>query len=109
MPMEDLIKFGYSNLVSKSNVKSLNHVWKPQPKFMLIEKCGFPCGSWAQSLLLGWLSFQCSIALLTSRNKHFQHDKEWQKQIATYLKKHGKEAPAVKQRFDGAGCKAVGC
>jgi hypothetical protein len=33
--------------------------------------------------------------LVQGRNKHFQHDSEWQEQIAAHLKRHGKATPAL--------------
>jgi hypothetical protein len=43
--------------------------------------------------------FPMYYRLVQSRNKHFQHDKEWQEQISTYLKKQGKEAFAESEEL----------
>ncbi len=43
--------------------------------------------------------FPMYYRLVQGRNKHFQHDNEWREQISVYLKKHGKEAPAVNERL----------
>jgi uncharacterized membrane protein len=37
--------------------------------------------------------------LVQGRNRHFQHDNEWQGQVAVYLKSHGKEPPAITEQF----------
>jgi hypothetical protein len=49
--------------------------------------------------------FPMYYRLVQGRNKHFQHDREWQEQISSYLKKHDKEMPAVSKEAMGRNAK----
>ena len=107
MPMEELIKFGCSNLDS-----SMMFRWKPlcRVKFTLTEKCGFPCGFWRLIASFGLAFFPMFYRLIEGRNRHFEHEAEVEKKVAAYLKSQGKEPPAVSETFpteerEGMGCK----
>jgi hypothetical protein len=43
--------------------------------------------------------------IVDGRNKHFQHDAEWQGQVASYLRSHSKEPPAVTEKISQRNAK----
>ena len=47
----------------------------------------------------GLAFFPMFYRLVEGRNKHFQHEAELEKQVADYLEKQGKEAPAASDGF----------
>jgi hypothetical protein len=105
MPMEDLIKFGYSNLVSNSNPSELESYMETQPKVYADRKMWFSMWFLGAIVTFGLAFFPMFHRLLESRNKHFMHDKEWEKQIAQHLENQGKEAPKVDLHFEHRNAK----
>lgn len=100
MPMEDLIKFGYSNLVSNSNPIELESYMETQPKVYADRKMWFSMWFLGAIVTFGLAFFPMFYRLLEGRNKHFEHDAEWEKQIAQHLASQGKEVPTVGVRFE---------
>jgi hypothetical protein len=105
MPMEDLIKFGYSNLVSNSNPSELESYMETQPKVYVDRKMWFSMWFLGAIVTFGFAFFPMFHRLLESRNKHFAHDEGWEKQIAQHLANQGKAAPQAGLHFEQRNAK----
>ena len=106
MPMEDLIKFGYSNLVSNLNPRELESYMETQPKAYSDRKMWFSMWFLGAIVTFGLAFFPMFHRLLESRNKHFAHDAGWEKQIAQNLANQGKIAPKADLLFGKRNAKA---
>jgi len=106
MPMEDLIKFGYSNLVSNSNPSELESYMETQPNVYVDRKMWFSMWFLGAIVTFGLAFFPMFHRLLESRNKHFTHDEGWEKQIAQHLENQGKAASKADLHFEQRNAKA---
>ena len=61
-------------------------------------KFGFPCGFLGAIVTFGVAFFPMFYRLIEGRNNHFQREEALEKQVAAFLEKQGKTAPAVTKR-----------
>ena len=96
-PMEDLIKFGYPNLVS-NRMDSLSLKWKTHmnTKVYADRKVWFSMWFLGAIVTFGVAFFPMFYRLVEGRNRHFQKEAEFEKQVAAYLKSKGKGAACSK-------------
>jgi hypothetical protein len=99
MPMEDLIKFGYSNLTGNLTDSACTSMETAQTKVYADRKMWFSMWFLGAIITFGLAFFPMFHRLLDSRNKHFQHEAHWEKEIAEYLASQGKQSPEVTTRF----------
>ena len=97
--MEDLIKFGYSNLVSNLKASELESYMETQPKAYSDRKMWFSMWFLGAIITFGLAFFPMFHRLLESRNKHFAHDAAWENQIVQQLANQGKAAPKADLLF----------
>ena len=86
----------------KFDVKDGNHY--ARVKFTLTEKFGFPCGFLRAVVTFGVAFFPMFYRLVDGRNKHFQHEKELEKQVAELLKDKAKNRQQQSRAFAEMKC-----
>jgi hypothetical protein len=77
-----------------------------QSKVYADKKMWFSMWFLGAIISFGLAFFPMFHRLVDSRNKHFEHDTNWQKQVAVYIKGQGKEPPAADERFSRRNTKA---
>jgi hypothetical protein len=60
----------------------------------------------AAVVTFGLAFFPMFHRLVEGRNSHFQHEAEWEKQVASYLESHGKQTPGLKVQLPERNSKA---
>ncbi len=100
MPMEALIKFGYSNLASSlKGIIDAKMETAMYSKVYVDKKMWFSMWFLGAIITFGVVFFPMFYRLVDGRNKHFQHEDEFEGQVAEYLRSHGKEPPAVSKHI----------
>jgi hypothetical protein len=107
MPMEELIKFGYPNLVG-------NRMNSLMPKMdtdigtraYVDRKVWFSMWFLAAIVTFGIAFFPMFYRLIEGRNRHFQKNAELERQITLVLRIQGKEPPKLSEHFGNMKVKA---
>ena len=60
----------------------------------------------AAIVTFGLAFFPMFYRMIESRNKHFQHEAEFENQVVTYLRSQGKDPPATSEQFKRRNAKA---
>jgi hypothetical protein len=68
-------------------------------KIEIDRKLWFSMWFLAAIVTFGLAFFPMFYRLIEGRNRHFRHEAELEKQVAVYLKSHGKEPPASSEHF----------
>ena len=99
MPMEELIKFGYPNLVSSKTESLTLMETTTNSNVGTDRKMWFSMWFLGAIVTFGLAFFPMFYRLVDSRNKHFQHEEELENRVAANLKSQGKEPPALNEQF----------
>ena len=70
-----------------------------QTKTFTDRKIWFSMWFLAAVVTFGLAFFPMFYRLIDGRNKHFQHEEEFERQVASYLESHGKNPPVVNEHF----------
>jgi len=70
-----------------------------ESKVFVDRKMWFSMWFLSAIVTLGLAFYPMSYRLIESRNKHFQHEAELEKQVSAYLKSQGKQPPATSKQF----------
>lgn len=94
--MEELIKFGYSTLIS-NNLDELMFTMESQ-KFTLLDndrKVWFSMWFLGAIVTFGVAFFPMIYRLIENRNHHFKRDELFKEHVLTYLQRQGQAVPKV--------------
>lgn len=98
--MEDLIKFGYPNLVSNPMERSCKKMENTSTaKVYADRKVWFSMWFLGAIVTFGIAFFPMFFRLVDGRNKHFAREAELEEQVSSYYRRHGKEPPATSRRL----------
>jgi hypothetical protein len=105
--MEELIKFGYPNLVS-NRMGQFEFKMETSMKIKAEgdRKVWFSMWFLGAVVTFGIAFFPMFYRLVDSRNKHFRREAEFEEQIRAYLKRHEEEPIATSKPFKVMNAKA---
>jgi hypothetical protein len=98
--MEELIKFGYSTIIS-NNLDELMFNMESQ-KFITLasdRKIWFSMWFLGAIITFGVAFFPMIYRLIENRNRHFKKEKLIEEQVSTYLQRHAQTAPKTNRQL----------
>lgn len=105
--MEDLIKFGSSNLAINKNGILMPNMETPKPSVLERDrKVWFSMWFLGAIISFGLAFFPMFYRLIVNRNKHFRREEILEQQIIAYLEKQGKTPPPIPKRPGEMNAKA---